>query len=369
MTRMGESRFTMSRKKTPRPLVCLLASAETSPSVLYGLYDVLSTAGAMYGELTSGKTGHEVLDVRIVAATAEPFRCFGGIMVEPHVAIDALDEADFIIVCDMYTPIDTPPRGIYDREIDWLKRMYAKGATLASVCSASLVLAEAGLLDGKAASGHWAYRELFREHYPKVNLHLGAILTFADDGDRIVTAGGVTSWHELALYTIARLSGPEHAIETAKIHILPGHSEGQLPYAVFTHGVHHSDALIGDCQAWISENYSCANPVASLVERSGLKPRTFARRFRAATGYQPMDYVQAIRIEEAKKLLEANSTKVEEIGHLVGYEDPTFFRRLFKRQVGMTPVAYRKKFTRLAVVAFHSSARAATSHSVLQTTD
>ncbi len=346
----------MTVNDTRRPLVCLLASAETSPSVLYGLYDVLSTAGAVFGELTSGITGDEVLDVRIVAASAEPFRCFGGVMVEPHDGIATLDEADFIIVCDMYTPIDTPPRGIYDREIDWIKRMYARGSTLGSVCSGSLVLAEAGLLDGEESSGHWAYRDLFREHYPKVKLRLDEILCFAGEDDRIVTTGGVTSWQELALYVIARLSTPEHAIQAAKIHILSGHAEGQLPYAVITHRAQHADAVIGDCQAWIADNYACDNPVASMTARSGLKPRTFARRFRAATGYQPMDYVQATRIEEAKQLLEADHDNVEEIGHLVGYEDPTFFRRLFKRRVGMTPAAYRRKFTRIAAAAFRTAA-------------
>ncbi len=260
----------MTKNETRRPLVCLLASAETSPSVLYGLYDVLSTAGAIYGELTNGKTGDEVLDVRIVAATAEPFRCFGGVMVEPHDGLNALDEADFIIVCDMYTPIDAPPRGVYDREIEWIKRMYAKGSMLGSVCSGSLVLAEAGLLDGEETSGHWAYRELFREHYPKVKLRLGEILSFAGEADRIVTAGGVTSWQELALYVIARLCGSEHAIQAAKIHILSGHSEGQLPYAVITHRVQHTDAVIGDCQAWIVENYSCTNDGAVWSEAAHL---------------------------------------------------------------------------------------------------
>jgi len=346
----------MNKPETRRSLVCLLASAETSPSVLYGLYDVLSTAGAMYGELTSGKTGKEVLDVRIVAASAEPFRCFGKIMVEPHVGIDAVDEADFVIVCDMYTPIDTPPHGLYEREIKWLKRMYASGARLGSVCSGSLVLAEAGLLDGEEASGHWAYRDLFRKHYPKVNLRLGEILCFAGEGDRIVTTGGVTSWQELALYVIALFGGAEHAIQAAKIHILSGHSEGQMPYVVVTHRVQHSDALIADCQTWITKNYACDNPVARMAERSGLTPRTFARRFRAATGYPPIDYVQVLRIEEAKQLLEANFAKVEEIGHMVGYEDPTFFRRLFKRRVGMTPAAYRRKFTRIAAAAFRRAA-------------
>lgn len=341
----------MAAKRTHRPLVCLLAAAETSPSVLYGLYDVLSTAGTIYSEVTSGKAGHEALDVRIVATTKVPFRCFGNILVEPHNSLETINEADVIIVCDIYTPVDTPPRGKYDREIDWIKRLYAKGTTLGSVCSGSLVLAEAGLLDGEPASAHWGYRDLFHRHYPKVKLHLGAILSFGGQNDRIVTAGGVTSWQELALYVIARFSCPQHAIEAAKTYILSGHSEGQLPYAVFTQRMEHGDAIIADCQSWISRNYCRDNPVAKISKRSGLKPRTFARRFKVATGYSPMDYIHAVRIEEAKQLLEANYANVEEIGHVVGYEDPTFFRRLFKRQVGITPAAYRKKYTTIAAAA------------------
>ena len=129
------------------------------------------------------------------------------------------------------------------------------GAGAASALGSS-VLAEAGLLDGEEASGHWAYRDFFREHYPKVKLRLGEILRFAGEDDRIVT-----------LYVIARLSSPEHAIQAAKIFILSGHSEGQLPYSVVTHRVQHTDAVIGDCQAWIAENYACESPVASMTAR------------------------------------------------------------------------------------------------------
>ncbi len=332
------------------PCVCLLAAEETSPSVLYGLYDVLSTAGVVYSELTSGKPGRKALDVRIVAATGKPFRCFGGVMVEPHDGIEQLDQTDVAIVCDMYTPIDTPPRGRYGPEIDWLKRAYAKGAILGSVCSGSLVLAEAGLLDGQEASGHWAYRDLFRDQYPRVKYRMGAILCFAGERDRIVTAGGVASWQDLALYLIARLCGPQDAIRTAKIHILADHSDGQMPFAVLMPRVQQTDAVIGGCQAWIAENLACQNPVASMTARSGLNPRTFARRFRAATGYHPVDYVHAIRIEEAKQLLETDAASVEEIGHIVGYEDPTFFRRLFKRKAGLTPTAYRRKFSKIVAI-------------------
>ncbi len=120
-----------------------------------------------------------------------------------------------------------------------------------------------------------------------------------------------------------------------------------MPFAVVTPRIQQTDAVIGECQVWIAENYASSNPVAGMAARAGLKPRTFARRFRSATEYQPMDYVHAIRIEEAKQLLESSAISVEEIGHAVGYLDPTSFRRLFKRKGGLTPAAYRRKFTGL----------------------
>ncbi len=337
----------MSASESKLPRVCLLASEETSPSVLYGLFDVLSTVGAIYPEMTTGAPGDLLLDVKVVATTSKPFRCYGNVMVEPDFAIDDLDETEVAIVCDMFQPIDTPPRGRYQREIEWIKRMYAKGAIVASVCSGSIILAEAGVLDGFEAAGHWAYREMFRDHYPKVKLRENAILCIAGERNRIVTAGAVASWQELALHLITRLCGPEQALRTTKIFLLSDRSSGQLPFAVVTPRVQQTDAVIGDCQVWIAENYASSNPVAGMAARAGLKPRTFARRFRSATEYQPMDYVHAIRIEEAKQLLESSAISVEEIGHAVGYEDPTSFRRLFKRKGGLTPAAYRRKFTGL----------------------
>jgi transcriptional regulator GlxA family with amidase domain len=109
--------------------------------------------------------------------------------------------------------------------------------------------------------------------------------------------------------------------------------------------VQKTDAVIGRCQEWIAQNYVSENPVAAMAERSGLSPRTFARRFQAATGYLPMDYVHALRIEEAKQLIETENIGIDEIGLKVGYDDPTFFRRLFKRKAGLTPAAYRRKFS------------------------
>jgi transcriptional regulator GlxA family with amidase domain len=328
---------------TQKPVIALLAAPETSPSVLYGLYDVLLSVGAVFPDMTTGEPGDALLDVRIVAADSEPFRCFGGVLVEPHAALGDLASVDVAIVCDMYTPIDSPPRERYPREIDWLRRMHAGGSLIASVCTGSLMLAEAGLLDGRQAACHWAYRDLFRQYFPRVELTEESILNLTSESDGVITAGGATAWQDLALHLIARLCGPAHVLQTSKVFLLAGHEEGQRPFAAMTRPKQVRDAVIGQSQAWIAENYARTNPVAAMAERSGLKPRTFGRRFRSATGYLPIEYVHAVRIEEARRIIEAEACAIDDVGYRVGYEDPTFFRRLFKRTTGLSPAAYRRK--------------------------
>ncbi|MFH7042443.1 GlxA family transcriptional regulator [Paucibacter sp. JuS9] len=333
---------------TQRPRIALLAAPETTPSVLFGLYDVLISVGAVYPDMVGGQVGEALLDVQIVAAVAQPFRCFGNILIEPHAAIGSHSEVDAVIVCDMYTPTDRAPHGRYGPEIAWLQRMHAQGALVASVCSGSLVLAEAGLLDGRSCAGHWAYRELFRRRYPKVDYCADSILRLDSEAQGVVTAGGVTAWQDLALHLISRYCGPEHALQTAKVYLLSGHEDGQLPFADRGLQIQDEDHAIKRCQQWIAEHVAQVNPVEAMTRHAGLTRRTFTRRFRAATGYLPMDYVHALRIERAKRIIEARQAGgLDAVASEVGYEDPSFFRRLFKREVGLTPAAYRKKFSSL----------------------
>ena len=126
--------------------------------------------------------------------------------------------------------------------------------------------------------------------------------------------------------------------------LLGDRSEGQLPFAAMIRPRRHTDAIVEQCQTWIAEHYEVANPVTRVTEFSGLTPRTFKRRFQAATGYTPIEYVQTLRIEEAKQLLEATDVQTDRIGAEVGYEDPASFRRLFKRITGVTPARYRQRF-------------------------
>ena len=334
-----------------KPLIALLAAPETSASVLYGLYDLLLSAGAVYPDMVNGAPGDEMLDVRIVSADGKPFHCIGNIPVEPHKAIGEIEQPDAIVVCDMYTSIYDVPKGRYPREIGWLKRMHEAGTLLTSVCSGSLLLAESGLLNGRQATAHWAYRDMFQRHFPKITFRNESVLCLAAEADRIVTAGGVSAWHDLTIYLIARYCGYQTAIETAKVFLISGHSEGQSPYSVMTRPMESSDGPISECQIWIADNYACASPVEKMVERSGLNARTFSRRFRAATGFAPIEYVQALRVEEAKQMLETDQLSNDDVGAAIGYDDPASFRRVFKRGTGLSPAAYRKKFQRISQIA------------------
>ncbi|WP_209428376.1 helix-turn-helix domain-containing protein [Pararhodobacter sp. SW119] len=296
-----------------------------------------------------------MLDVRIVSADGRPFSCVGDIPVRPHAAIDDFQRPgplpDGVVVCDMYVAVTAVPTGRYPRACAWLRDMLAAGVLLSSVCSGALVLADAGVLDGREATAHWAYRDMFHQYYPKVTFLESAALCLKAEDAGIVTAGAVSAWHDLAFYLIARYCGYRHAVDTAKVFLMTDHVEGQSPYAVMTRPMEVKDALIAECQAWIAENYERVNPVEQMVERSGLRARTFARRFRSATGYTPMDYVQAMRIEEAKQTLERDQRPIDEIAALVGYEDGSSFRRVFKKRVGISPATYRKKFQSLAALA------------------
>jgi transcriptional regulator GlxA family with amidase domain len=332
---------------TGLPRVCLLTVPESSPSVLYGLVDVLGSAGTVYPEMLAGQPGHPMFDLKIVAATSAPFRCFGNVLVEPALGIDDVPQTEVAVVCDMYQPIDSSPHGRYPRETEWLRRVHQRGALVTSVCTGSLLLAAAGLLDGLEAATHWGYRDVFRDHYPKVKMREDAILCLAGESNRIVTTGGTTSWQELGLYLIARFGGYKQAILTQKVFLIGDRSDGQLPFSLMLPHPKCSDSVIADSQAWIADNYACANPVGQMAHRVGLSARTFARRFRSASGYDPMDYVQTLRIEEAKQLLETQELSIEDVGVAVGYQDPTSFRRLFKRKAGLTPAAYRRKFAKL----------------------
>ena len=183
---------------------------------------MLGSVGAVYPDMTTGEPGDELLGVSIVAAPATPFRCFGNVLVEPNAMIEDDEPYDVVIVCDLYTPITTAPGDRFAREAEWLRKMHGAGSLIASVCTGSLLVAEAGLLDGRTCAGHWAYADLFGSEYPRWPSTPRAILVLATESDGVITAGGVTAWQDLALHVIARLCGPSTRSEPRRSISSPG---------------------------------------------------------------------------------------------------------------------------------------------------
>lgn len=333
--------------------VSLLAVPESTPATLYGLHEVLCAAGVTWTQLTGEPPAGARIEPRIVAASREVFRCTYGVPIAPDATFAEARGSDAVVVGDLGLPPDADPRGRWPAACEWLREEFARGATVCSVCTGSVLLADSGLLDGKEATTHWSAAALFRTYFPAVRLHPERILSLAGPEQRLVTSGGATSWEDLALHLIARFCGPAEAVRVAKIFVFGDRSEGQMPYFGRPRPKRHDDAIIASCQSWIAEHYAAENPVGQMIARSGLNERTFARRFRAATGYAPVQYVQTLRIEEAKQLLESTGEPTDAIARRVGYEDPAFFRRLFKRHTGLTPARYRQRFRKHAWSAAH----------------
>lgn len=324
--------------------VALLALPQTTPASLHGLHELLSAAGFAWSEVTGEQTETRRMVVQIVAADTALFASPTGPPIAPDISIDDMETADIVIVTDLALGHDFQPRGRWSAEAEWARARFSEGAVLCSICTGSIFLAEAGLLDGAEATSHWGAARFFTEHYPGVALRPERILCPSGPEHRIITGGGAGAWTDLALYLIARFCGQAEAVRVSKVFVLGDRSDGQLPFAAMSRSSKHEDGVIARCQEWLASHYMESSAVARMATLSGLPPRSFKRRFKAATGYAPIDYVQALRIEEAKQLLETTDEATDSVAHMIGYDDPAFFRRLFKRMTGVTPTRYRKRF-------------------------
>jgi transcriptional regulator GlxA family with amidase domain len=330
---------------TQKPLeVLIVAVPETAGSALYGMLDVLLAVGNVWQTLVRTDTQPALFQVRIVSTRRKPFSCGNGIPVRPDCTVADNPGADIVILPELWLGPDEDMVGRYPELLDWIRASYAAGATLYSACSGAVMLAATGLLDGCEATSHWGYQDLFRKHYPQVRFRPEPNLVFADPEGRIVTAGGTTSWHDLAIHIISRHGSPGEALRIAKVYLLKWHGEGQLPYAALTRRQPHADSVVKTCEEFLGETFREADAISQVVGRVNIPERTLKRRFKAATGTTLINYLQNLRVEAAKRLLESGQQPVDDISVEIGYEDASFFRRLFKRLTGLTPSQYRRMF-------------------------
>lgn len=330
--------------------VDFIAARETMGFGLYGMQGVLNSVGVGWEFMTGVASAAPRFECRVVAAERGLYHGPLGAPITPTATFAEAGEGALIIAPDIAVSVRKDPRGRWPEISEWLRERYAGGAVIGSVCSGSLMLAEAGLLDGEEAATHWAYAGVFERCYPAVRLRPERILALAGADRRIVTSGGASSWQDLALYLVTRFCGRDEALRIARLFLFGDRSDGQAPFAAPGPSTPHDDRVVADAQGWIAGNYADRSPVARMVARSGLSERSFNRRFRQATGYAPVQYVQTLRIEEAKQILEQSDMAVDDVAAEIGYEDPTHFRRLFKRLVGVTPAVYRRRMSLVGAV-------------------
>lgn len=280
----------------------------------------------------------------IVGAEAGPLLGVSGVPIPIARSVDDIAVTDIVIVPSIVLGPEGWVGGRYPGIVDWAARMHDQGALLCSACSGIFLLGETGRFDDRDVTVHYDYAPQLRKSYPGVRVHPERALMVTGGRDELITSGASTTWHDLVLYLTGRFAGAALAQETARMFALQWHQDGLAPYMVFDGRTDHGDAVILNAQDWLRDNYPVATPVEQMVVRSGLAERTFKRRFTEATGVSPLAYVQRVRIEEAKRRLERTEESAEAVGWHVGYEDPAFFRRLFKRVTGLTPGVYRKRY-------------------------
>jgi transcriptional regulator GlxA family with amidase domain len=320
--------------------VHVLVLRDCTPIVSVGVVDLLRKASDLAATMPGGHRG-PALDVSLVSATDRRLvRAAGGIEIRCHGTVADAGPADLVLV-----PALDPDVGEQmeknRRAVPFLRRAFQRGADLASACTGAFLLAEAGVLDGRLATTHWAFQSLFASRYPRVRLAPQAVMV---DAGRVLTAGGATSFLNLTLVLIERLLGPEVARAASKMFLIDVNKSPQGAYAMFSTQQAHSDEVVQRAQLLIEERLADAPSVDQLARAAGVSTRTFMRRFRRATGNGPREYIQRVRVEAAKRALEHSEKSIASIAESVGYGDPVAFRKLFIRATGLTPMDYRARY-------------------------
>ena len=324
--------------------VAILAVPEVTASALFGMFDLFSSPGRDWSFIVTGEAGEQRMHPYVVARSTDGFPAANGIWVKPDYGFSDCPSPHIVCIPDYFVNPGESVTGMYEPEARWLKRSYEDGAMLASAFSGAVLLGEAGLLVDCEATIHWGYVATLSNNYPGVRVRMDRSLVLSGESQRIVMAGGGSSWQDLALYLIARFVGLKEAMEVAKVYMLQWHDLGQQPFASLMSLRQSTDAVINKCQEWLAMNYKTSTPVAAMVALSGLPERSFIRRFTKAAGMTPLNYVHALRLEEAKQMLETADLSIEAIANEAGYEDTSFFGRLFRRETGITPAHYRLRF-------------------------
>ena len=315
----------------------ILATGVTGPLEAFNIANVQADVAGLPPE--------QRFSWRVVSVDGKPVRSSAGFMLPVEGNYAMANDSDIIIIPgfnhrngrDVSHFVSNLPDGY----LTWLQARARAGHILCGICSGSFVLAEAGLLDGRQATTSWWLTRTFRRRYPSVDLHPREVAT--EDGD-LYCGGSASSWMHVCLKLIQRFMNDEVAHACARIMLVDPATASQAPYLSAGHLTASRDDAIEQAIHYMREHLGDNISIPALASQAAMSERTFIRRFRDVTGMPPGHYLQRMRIDHAKRLLEQTDLGLDTIVEQVGYQDLSSFRRLFRKEVDESPGQYRRRF-------------------------
>jgi transcriptional regulator GlxA family with amidase domain len=318
-----------------KQLAILLPEGSTTLSSLILTIEVIEVANAY-----STKKGNAPVFRTTLVGSGKVKAANGSFAIQREKSTGDVGIVDLIVVPALGDDIASALKD-NKKNIEWVLNQYKNGAEVASLCTGAFILGAAGLLNGRSCSTHWGFADTFRSLFPKVNLTIEKIIT---DERGVYTSGGALSSLNLVLYLIGKYYSRETAVYCAKVFELEIERNNQSQYIIFSGQKKHTDEQIKTVQQFMENNIGDKIIIENLSSKFSIERRNFDRRFKKATGNTPLEYMQRLKVEAAKKYLEHGRKTINEVMYEVGYSDVRAFREVFKKITGMSPIEYRNKY-------------------------
>ena len=325
-------------------LTILVPDSQTGPntiSCIVGTYHVFTEANRYYDQLNR----EPIFNIELAGVSKQSNFVNGLLTVMTQKDIATIQKTDLIIVPAVISNFSAIEDG-NNMLSAWILDHYTKGANVASMCTGAYLLASTGLLDNKNCSIHWKSAANFHKLFPKVNLKTEQIIT---DEQGIYTNGGGYSFLNLLLYLVEKFYDRQTAIYCSKIFQIDIARQTQSDFMIFNGQKSHGDEMVMRAQDYLENNFSEKISMEKLSEKFTVGRRNFDRRFIKATGNTPVEYLQRIKVESAKKELESSRKTVNEVMYAIGYTDIKAFREIFRRFTGLSPLEYKNKYNKAAI--------------------
>jgi len=319
-------------------ILAITEQSDISTTVcMAGSYEIFTRAAAYWKQ--SGNRGD--FQIQLVSASRSPVEGNHLFAPKPHCAIDDIKKTDLILIPASQIRGYGTTTADNKRFIKWVEQQYKEGAEVASMCSGIFLLASTGLLDNRTCSTHWAVSEQFRVQHPDIDLKTDKLIT--DEGG-IYTNGGAYSFLHLVLYLVEKYFDRQTAVYCAKVFQIDLDRSLQAEFSIFDGHKKHVDEVVLNAQTYFEDNFPKKISIEVIAGKYNVGRRNFDRRFVKATGLAPLDYLQRVRVESAKRSFENTRKTVNEVMYEVGYNDPKAFREVFHRVTGLSPLEYRSKY-------------------------